>query len=41
MLNLFGLLGAKKFVGPCHEFEELWEVRGSLAEAGVKIADNN
>jgi hypothetical protein len=46
MLNLSGLLGAKKcsphvFMGPCHDFEELWEVRGSLAEAGVNIAGNN
>jgi hypothetical protein len=46
MLNLSDILGAKKcspdvFVGPCHDFEELWEVRGSLAEAGVNIAGNN
>jgi hypothetical protein len=41
MLNLYGLLGAKKFVGPCHHFEELWEVRRSLAEVGVRIVGNN
>jgi hypothetical protein len=42
MLNLSGLLGSKSarphvFVGPCHDFEELWVVRGSLTEVGVRL----
>jgi hypothetical protein len=46
MLNVFGLFQSEKcsphvFVGLCHDFEELWVVRGSLADVGVKIAGNN
>jgi hypothetical protein len=46
MLNLSGTLGAQKclphvFVGQCHDFEDLWDVRGSLAEAGERITGNN
>jgi hypothetical protein len=46
MVKLSGLLGRKVLASTCswgHAMicEELWEVRGSLAEAGVRIAGNN
>jgi hypothetical protein len=46
VLNISCLLGLKSarphvFVGPCHDFEELWEVRGSLVESDVRIVGNN